>query len=143
MKLSTTPAALLTILTLASPVLSKRCTYHLYGSIVKDVTGWSWSGHLDDGLGIYPNKIMCGQGSGNNAGHRNKDGSWDIGCQNGFSLKLSANAGKATVVNGALTDSWNTGAKLDMFECAGACGDRGGVCIHCPQYDFTSDYQCN
>jgi hypothetical protein len=140
MKLSTNPAALLTILALTTPVFS-RCTYRLSGSIVKEITGWSWSGHLDDGLGIYPNKILCGQGSGNNAGHRNKDGTWDIGCQNGFSLKLSANAGKATVVNGALTDSWNTGAKRSTFECAGACQDRG-ICIHCQQYDFNSEYKC-
>jgi hypothetical protein len=124
---------------------SAACTYHLYGSLVDDpILGWSWSGHLDDGLGIYPNPVLCGQGSGNEgASHRNDDGSWNIGCQNGFSLTLTNNGGHAIMVNGLNTDEWDTGATGEQYDCYGGCQDKGGVCVHCTQYDFTSDYQCD
>jgi hypothetical protein len=126
-----------------TPLALARCEYHLSGSILNDpIVGWSWSGKLEDGLEIYENPILCGQGSGNNDGHQDENGNWIIGCQEGFALTLSgATAGTATMVNGALTDTWDTGASPDFFCCYGACDD-GGATLECAQYDFTSDYNC-
>lgn len=135
---------LVPILGLFPIAMAERCAYKLYGSIVNDpIIGWSWSGHLDDGVGIYDYGILCGQGSGNNDGGQDEDGNWKIGCQDGFDLTLSQTGSHATFVNGALTDEWNTGATADFYDCYGACQDKGGACIQCTQYDFTSEAVCD
>ncbi|KAI1172449.1 hypothetical protein F4777DRAFT_514194 [Nemania sp. FL0916] len=134
---------IITLFGLSSFAVAECDIYKLYGSIVKDpIMGWSWSGHLDDGLGIYPNKVLCGQGAGDNKGHRDDDGTWHLPCQEGFSLTLTGNGAHAIMVNGALTDEWDTGATADQYDCYGACQDKGGVCLQCTQYDFTSNYEC-
>jgi hypothetical protein len=133
---------IITLLILSSGAIAKRCTYHLSGSFQKDlIIGWGGSVKLEDGLGIYPNKVLCGNGSGNNHIKRAGDGTWTIGCQPGFELKITGDGKKAIMKNGALTDEWKTGPKRSTYQCYGACEDRG-PCFKCSEYDFTSDFQC-
>lgn len=126
-----------------SVALADVCAYRITGSIVNDpILGWSWSGHLNDVVQIYPNPILCGQGSGNPNVNQDSEGKWIVGCQNGFSLTMSKTGTHVTFVNGALTDEWNTGASADEYDCYGACDDKKGACVKCTQYDFSSDGGC-
>jgi hypothetical protein len=56
---------IIALLALSSGAVAKRCMYRLSGSFQKDlIIGWGGSVTLEDGLGIYPNKVLCGNGSG-------------------------------------------------------------------------------
>ncbi|KAI1879128.1 hypothetical protein JX265_003305 [Neoarthrinium moseri] len=134
---------LLPIIAFASIAAAKTCSYSLKGSIVDDpIMGWSASAELDDKLGIYPNKVLCGNGSGNSMLKQNDKKEWTIGCQQGFELTLSERGNHVTFKNGALTYEWSTGAKPDKQDCYGACQDKGGICVKCTEYDFTSEGGC-
>lgn len=128
---------------LLSAAAAQYCVYKLEGSIVDDpILGWSWSGHLDDVFSGIENPHICGYGSGNGQVNQDNDGNWVIGCQEGYRMTMTKTGGHVLVQHPAGIDEWDTGSKVDAHDCYGACGDKGGICLQCREYDFTSDYGC-